>query len=302
MELNSSINEHAHYQSLNQSWYLTEDLFLCHCGVEYCPPNHSSGPKTRNEYVIHFIFQGNGFLKINHKTYELAPEQAFLIPPGAETYYYANQETPYAYAWVAFNGRLAPDYLSQTGLSAECPVCDLTIEASGFRHLIEQILETKTLDISSDFLRTGYLYHILSKLIASGQKKKSGQKPLLYPADTYAEYAKQYIDLNYNNITVTDVVNYVGLSRSYLYKIFKQKYHLSLQGYLIKCRIDKACILLETTGQSITAISQAIGYEDSLTFSKEFKKYLGQSPKHYRMNLTNPQEENDDVSETNNLQ
>ncbi len=302
MELNASNMRQTNFQSLNQSLYLTEDLFLCHCGVEFCPPKHSCGPKAQNEYLIHFIFQGSGFFNINDKTYELVQDQAFLLPPGTETCYYADPRDPYAYAWIAFNGRLASDYLSQTGLSPDCPVCDLTVPASDFKLIIEQILKTKTLDISNDFIRTGYLYHLLSKLIASDQKKYTGQKPLFYPADTYAEYAKQYIDLNYSSITITDVVNYIGLSRSYLYKIFKQKYTLSPQNYLIKCRIDKACILLKTTRQTVTAISSAIGYGDSLTFSKEFKKHLGLSPKYYRTASTTCGEEEEYVSETSNLQ
>lgn len=284
-------SERAYYRCLDQIGHQTVDLYLCYCGIEYCPPDHFYGPKIRTEYLVHFLFRGRGYFKINGNTYELKAEQAFFVPPGIETCYYADPADPYAYVWVAFDGEKASSYLDQTALSVLHPVCDLRIPASQFRSLAEQIMAAKELKISNDIRRVGYLYHILAKLTASVQSKSSGSIPLNYPAETYAEYAIQYIELNYDHINVSDIVNYVGINRSYLYTIFKRQFNVSPQEYLIRYRMNQSASLLLTTTRTITSIAQSVGYEDALNFSKIFKKHFGTSPKHYRLIHQKPKEE-----------
>ena len=52
---------------------------------------------------------------------------------------------------------------------------------------------------------------------------------------------------------------------------------LSIQEYLIRTRLNKACELLKK-GISIQKVSNLVGYNDQFAFSKIFKKYMGISP------------------------
>lgn len=194
MIFNSIKNEKIDYQCLDQIRHPTSDLYLCYCGIEFCPPDHIYGPTIRSEYLLHFIFSGKGYYKIQGKTYEFKKGQA--------------------------------------SLSVEHPVCNLTVPMEQFRELTDLIIGAKELTISNEIKRVGYLYHILAKLIASNQKKSTGPIPLNYPAETYAQYALQYIELNCNHINVTDIVNHVGIDRSYLYTVFKRYYHVSPRNTL----------------------------------------------------------------------
>ena len=73
------------------------------------------------------------------------------------------------------------------------------------------------------------------------------------------------------------------LSSAYISKIFKEETGEAPINYLIKMRLERARIQLESdTQQSIKAISNSVGYEDVYYFSKLFKKYYGMSPVHYR--------------------
>ena len=66
-------------------------------------------------------------------------------------------------------------------------------------------------------------------------------------------------------------------------KIFKEETGEAPINYLIKMRLERARIQLESdNGQSIKAISNSVGYDDVYYFSKLFKKYYGMSPVHYR--------------------
>ena len=51
--------------------------------------------------------------------------------------------------------------------------------------------------------------------------------------------------------------------------------------YLVKTRIDESKFLLANSSLKIKEVANEVGYEDSLYFSKVFKKITGVSPKEY---------------------
>ena len=47
------------------------------------------------------VKKGKGTFTIAGKTYELGPGQAFIIRPGEETTYRADDDDPWSYMWMA---------------------------------------------------------------------------------------------------------------------------------------------------------------------------------------------------------
>ncbi len=74
----------------------------------------------------------------------------------------------------------------------------------------------------------------------------------------------------------------LGISRAYLNKAFQQELGMSVQRFLIDYRMHCAANLLYNSAMNIQQISEAVGYEDQMTFSKAFKKKFGVSPSSYR--------------------
>ena len=91
------------------------DLYLCFCGYAQCRPRHSFGPAVRPNYIIHYILRGKGSYSVGGTRFELEAGQGFLIEPGVQTFYQADQEEPWTYLWVGFDGERAAEYL-QTAL------------------------------------------------------------------------------------------------------------------------------------------------------------------------------------------
>ena len=52
--------------------------------------------------------------------------------------------------------------------------------------------------------------------------------------------------------------------------------------YIVQLRISVAKNYLESSNKNITEISDAVGYDNPLYFSRLFSKYTGMSPKEYR--------------------
>lgn len=91
-----------------------------------------------------------------------------------------------------------------------------------------------------------------------------------------------YLGIHYcENIKLTELSNYHHISARHLSRIFKEATGISVFEYLQKIRIEKACLLLNTTDDSVTDIVSRTGFADYRYFSKIFKKYTGMTPKKY---------------------
>lgn len=73
-----------------------------------------------------------------------------------------------------------------------------------------------------------------------------------------------------------------GLSPRHFKRRFKQATGASPLAYLQRVRIEQAKQRLETTRDSMNEITWQIGYEDSSSFRRLFKKFTGLAPREYR--------------------
>ena len=82
-------------------------------------------------------------------------------------------------------------------------------------------------------------------------------------------------------ITVREVADELGLSVSYLHKLFA-RCGTSFSSYLTDCRLRRAGQMLREGDEKIYAVAAACGYQDTRYFSKIFQKYMGVKPTEYR--------------------
>ena len=266
------------------------ELCLTVCGIERCKPDKFYGPTIRNDFHVHFILSGKGVLEMNGKSYSLHRGQIFTIPPDIETYYYADSDDPWQYTWISFAGTRAASFLEKAGITPDSPVRDCYIAPEDFLALTEKILNNHELTIHNELTRTAVLYEIIALLVDSwhqGLQKEHKSIQPDYSADTYVKHAVEYIHYNYASIRVSDIADYIGITRSYLTHIFKDRLHVSPQEYLLTYKLEQACRLLRTTSIPVQEIAEKVGYDNPLTFSKIFKNAYGVSPKNYRIQIIN---------------
>ena len=73
-----------------------------------------------------------------------------------------------------------------------------------------------------------------------------------------------------------------GLSFERFRKLFRAQVGLSPGDYLIQRRIDLARSLLNDPSLTVSAVAEALGYPDAFSFSTQFSKRVGCSPRHWR--------------------
>lgn len=96
--------------------------------------------------------------------------------------------------------------------------------------------------------------------------------------------AKSYIENHYRdvNLSLAELSNVFGLTPSYFSKMYKEKYKVSIPDYINVMRINQAKKLLRDTSQSVQLIAASVGFTESSTFIRIFKKIEGITPGVYR--------------------
>lgn len=74
------------------------------------------------------------------------------------------------------------------------------------------------------------------------------------------------------------------LSPASVTRLFQQNLGVGFLDYLHSRRIKHAKELLTTSDEPVSSIAEKVGYSNSLTITRAFKKYVGETPGTYRMN------------------
>ncbi|MEL7608006.1 MAG: helix-turn-helix domain-containing protein [Bacillota bacterium] len=252
-------------------------LSIHQCGYQPCAPGFSYGPFIRAHYLIYFIVDGTGKFVKNDVSYTLGKGKGLIIRPGETTKYFAANNASWSFIWVGFSGTDVEGMAISLGLHKESPVFetpDFDISLSFIKTLLDSASS-----IEANLRMIGYLYLFLSTITSSAPKSD---------AKLLAEKAAEYIYDNFGyNIRIADVAKYIGVDRTYLFRLFKQHYCTSPQQYLMDIRIETAKRMLSVPGTSIYKVSSFCGFGDTNYFSKIFRKKVGVPPSFYATSLGN---------------
>lgn len=254
----------------------SDDFYLYEIGTTACVPGWAYEHFVHKRTIIHFVLRGKGKLYINNKEYTITEHQAFIIPENARARYQADQDDPWEYIWIHVGGPKLPELLKDAGLSLENPVFQPIACADEIETLARQLL----VNYEREYYCIGLIYQICDYMITYSKDKpiREINNSLLYVKRVIA-----YIQLKYNEPVKIETIAFAcGLNRSYLTRLFKDATGYSLQEYLLSYRVKKAQKLLTETDMPIQDIALAVGYGDSFTFSKAFKRQTGKSPRDYK--------------------
>ena len=96
----------------------------------------------------------------------------------------------------------------------------------------------------------------------------------------------EYIHLNfYESLSLELVARHLGVSSTYVSRLFNNSVGYSFTYYINTLRINYAKYLLQETTRPITQISFDCGYENVRHFNRVFKEMTGTSPRAYQRSL-----------------
>lgn len=254
-------------------------LAVTWCGWQQCDPNHHYGPMFYKDYAITFVLNGSGKYTIDGKTFVIEQGNGFVIFPGVSTYYIADEDHPWEYIFAMFHGSDVPTLLNSMGISREKPTFSYHLDREFLSRLEEMRTAGRcTTDLGYDVI--GCFYRCIAPLVENNLRKTAKKSPI----EQHIAKAVAYMEANYPyNISVSDVVEYIGIDRTYFFRLFKKELGCGAQEWLIRLRLGHAVEMLLNTNYSITEIACSVGFYDVSHFVKTFKKYYGCSPTEYRL-------------------
>jgi AraC-like DNA-binding protein len=101
--------------------------------------------------------------------------------------------------------------------------------------------------------------------------------------------AVRYLSEHYaRSVSNSELAGVCGMSVRALERHFLNVYHLTPHVYLRQLRVRMSCSGLVFTRKTLAQIASDVGYSDQSHFSKDFRRFLGETPSEYRTRYQRP--------------
>jgi len=266
------------------------ELTVLFAGESQTRPGHRVGPKITDYFLLHHVTSGMGKFHLGDFEATLGAGDTFLIPPNQLAAYESDGSDPWRYRWVAFTGGRAAALVAEAGLSDGRYVARTDgnrAPGERCRQIYEAFLARNR---SAAMEAAGHLHLLLSVLqeyvTAEAEVAASPLRPASH-SEELAQQAMRYLTAQYAEpVTIEGMAETLGYNRAYLSRLFKAHTGLSPATYLAKYRVDQGRRLLrERPELTVEQVASSIGFQDSLYFSKQFKRWYGQTPTDYRASV-----------------
>ena len=239
--------------------------------------------KGRRDYQILYVANGKTHFWFDGREEIVSTGHMVLYKPEEiQKYVYYLEDNPEVF-WIHFTGSDVKNILAYHGISLDEHVfyCGVLPDYKAlFRKIIQEL----------QLCRYGYEDYIASlfnDILLLVDRQQHEQKKATGDVQEQIERAAAYFNENYNTkISIDDYAESLHISTNWFIHNFKQYAGMSPAQYILSLRMVNAQSLLERTTYNIKEISEIVGYENPLYFSRVFKKEIGKSPAQYRKERT----------------
>lgn len=233
-----------------------------------------------HSYLLMYLKNGNAVIEANGKSYQA--QKGDLV--------YMNCYEPHGYRaakqletiWFHFDGIGAAAYfkaLSET----ESPVFHLADDTRTLHYMkkiYENYKERPNFRFqASEAVVSSYVTAVLAELF---QNTLGETRDMDRYADV-AEETKQYVEEHLpETLDIATLASNVSLSEYYFARVFKRESGYTPHEYVVKTRINRAKILLKSTGLPQREIAVQCGFLNESRFITAFKRSAGMTPGEFR--------------------
>ncbi len=256
-------------------------------GYKRCKPDWYKPFREQRHHSLWLITKGSGEVTIDGTKYKLNPGKLVIYKPGMICEKKTSSSNPLEFYFVRFTYAVA--YEEKTTWHFEPPETTsfplqgvFSISNSGnMIHELDHIHQlSKRRGPTVAMRRKLHFQELLLMIVQEFRSQKIAGNSTM-AIDTTIDY----MVTNYHiHMTLTDLAQMAGLSTSHYARLFKEYVGYSPIDYLTHVRIDRAKELLAISDFRIKEISQSVGYQDELYFSRIFKRIVGVSPTQFSDN------------------
>lgn len=218
-----------------------------------------------------FILRMSGKVRYTFPEFsiEVSQGEVIFLPTGA-SYFYESLEEDCEYISVSFEGELTDAVPSSYPFESFW-------DSSEF---INNMYDLWKFGGQSEHYRCYAIFYNLLSYLQFLENQSYMDKNKLNLISPAISYLKTHI---YDcNLKVETLQQLCDISGAYFRKLFQSKYGVSPQKYILSKRLSYAKSIIDNGDfRSFAEVAAAVGYSDSLYFSRAFKKKYGVSPSQY---------------------
>ncbi len=226
--------------------------------------------------AVHVVQAGHGIFSVGGTDYKAGPGDMFTFFPGNHYRYFDSPDAPMRYGWFRMTGRLAVDVLASAGIMQSSPLVQGEF-ADAIEPLLREAAEVYAAPSTPPLYPQAAAWRLADAIQrASVPRQVERSVPM-------AEAARALMEEHLmSGVTVDEVAGKLGITRSTLFRKFRERYSVSPKEYLDSVRIERARRLLVQSTAPVKEIAALCGYEDSHYFSRTFKRQVGLTPSEVR--------------------
>lgn len=234
-------------------------------------------PNGSGNYTF-VLFKSCAEVRLYDDTFSVDKNTFILFQP-VTPHYYRELESPFINDWFHCKG----DDLESFLLKVNFPV-DTPVRASDPLLISRAIMDLQTTlrlggklrddiidcDLRSFFMKLGDL-----------QERTAPDKLSRYYVP-FSALRNELYRSPHNSISVSELAAQLNMSKSYFQHIYKDLFGCSVVIDRINARLEHAKYLLDHSELTVSHIANACGYENETHFMRQFKKFVGSSPRQYK--------------------
>ncbi|MFS2223686.1 arabinose operon transcriptional regulator AraC [Pantoea sp. B65] len=239
-------------------------------------------PQGMKGYILNLTLKGCGRIKAGEHYIHSQQNEILLFPPGVPHFYgRAEHSDNWDHLWIYFLPR--PYWLdwlrwdiNHHGISRM--VLPDAAASAAMKSLFSEVIHHHS---HAETLSEAMAMNALERVILSCFKAQpvSNRNAADPRINTLCQYLNDHIS---EDLKIDDLAKQIFLSPSRVAHLFKSEMNQTIFAWREQQRVTRARSLLQTTHLSVSHIAQAVGYDDSLYFSRIFRQHCGISPREYR--------------------
>nr|WP_321460614.1 arabinose operon transcriptional regulator AraC [uncultured Cohaesibacter sp.] len=245
---------------------------------------HIDRPNGMHGWIINLTVDGQGKLFDGKDTVIVKPGDLALFPPDARHFYGRNPGADkWWHRWIYFQ----PRAFWKPWLEWDEEVNGVYImrhrDESRFSELFRLFVEVEKWAGLSDSLSADLAFNRLEHILLFCARMNRAEKKSNIEIDERVLAACTLISNNLDKpLTVNEIASHVCLSPSRLSHLFRKYIGTGIVQWRDGQRIQYAMQVLRVSNVPIKALSQMVGYEDPLYFSRVFRRHTNMSPRTFR--------------------
>ena len=248
--------------------------YLAMCGHYYCETGYRVRGEQVDRILCMYVEQGEMSVDYQGNHYTAPSGSVILIDRNEPHHYYVEHYAEFYWMHIGGgNTSTLCGYLLQN--------CGAVFQVGGcgrigaiMRAILSQFKCNKT-PVASEL--SYEIHEVLCRLMPDAAEPQNEGNNAVQRAVSFIRS-----NLTSRSLNLSAIAESVGLSTSYLIRLFQRELSCTPHEYVIQLRMEHAKYLLKTTSMPVKKIAEESGYGSPSSFVSAFTEKVGISPQQYR--------------------